>query len=116
MPKRQRKDTQDKLDELLDFIRAWQETHRGASPSRREMMIGVGASSPSVINYRIDRMTEAGMILPNAKYTPRTISLPGLKEVYIFICPADGCGRSDEVPAICPDHHIEMISYHMREV
>lgn len=64
-------------ESVFRFIVRYKWLHAGESPSRRDIMSGVGISSLSVVSYYLMRLEEAGWIVLPSDSRARGIGIPG---------------------------------------
>lgn len=71
----------DRTTEVYEFIVSYKREHDGNSPTLRDIMRGVGATTPSVIGYHLKKLKRQGKIdLPDLGQ-PRGIEVVGGKWV-----------------------------------
>lgn len=51
-----------RYNHILDFIIHYKENNDGAGPTIREIGVGCGISSTSVVNYAVNRLLDSGLI------------------------------------------------------
>lgn len=73
------RDISPKAKVVYNFILTYKAEHDGNSPSIREIVVGTGITSTSVVSYYLDRLVEHNMITVDfdAPGKARNITIPG---------------------------------------
>lgn len=71
-----------RADAIFNFIIQFKTTNDGRSPTIREIAAGCTIPSTSVVNYHLQRLSQAGRITLNGQGQTRQITVPGGQWVY----------------------------------